>query len=268
MLIAQISDLHVGPPGGEMDRRFDTAAHAERAAAHVNRLDPAPDVVLVTGDLVEDGTAEEYRRLRGFLDRLSAPYFLIPGNHDDRDNLRRAFADHGYLQGDGAFLHYVIEDYPLRLIGLDTLLPGKARGELCPARLAWLEARLGEAPGRPTLVFMHHPPFRTGLAHMDRSRLADAERLGEIVARHAACIEGIVCGHVHRPIQRRWHGTVVSTAPSTAHQIALDLRDGEPLSVVMEPPACHLHVWFPDDGLVSHLSYIDPGAKPEPRYGD
>ena len=91
------------------------------------------------------------------------PVYLIPGNHDEREALADAFSDHDYLPRDREFLHYVLEQYPVRLIGLDTLVPGKGSGLMCEERLTWLAARLEVAPARPTVVFMHHPPFVTGI---------------------------------------------------------------------------------------------------------
>ena len=268
MIVGQISDLHVAPPGSKADLRFRAAEHMSRAVEHMRGLARQPDLWLATGDLVEKGTAEEYALLRDLLAPVDRPIYVIPGNHDDRETLRAAFADWGYLPAcEGAFLQYTVEDHALRLIALDTLLPGKSRGELCDERLAWLDARLAEAPERPTLIFMHHPPFRTGLWHMDKQRVTTADRLGEVVARHNQIVQ-IVCGHLHRPIQHLWHGVPVSVCPSTAHQIALDLRDGERLAVIAEPPACQLHVWFEDEGLVSHTSYIGTGAEPEYMYAD
>src|SRR5260370_12491037 len=88
------------------------------------------------------------------------PVYVIPGNHDSREGLSRAFADRGYLPTSGGFLHYTVEEWPVRLIGLDTQVPGQPGGRLCAERLARLHARLREAPARPTLGFMHHPPVR------------------------------------------------------------------------------------------------------------
>jgi len=99
------------------DRYFRTPEHLERAVAHLNRLAPRPDVALATGDLVERGEPEEYARLRAILDRLAMPLYVIPGNHDSREGLARAFADRGYLPTDGGFLHYTVEEWPVRLIG-------------------------------------------------------------------------------------------------------------------------------------------------------
>ena len=256
MLIAQITDTHISTPGSVNDRYFRTPEHLERAVAHLNRLAPRPDVVLATGDLVERGEPEEYARLRAILDRLAMPLYVIPGNHDSRKGLARAFADRGYLPTDGGFLHYTVEEWPVRLIGLDTQVPGQPGGRLCAERLAWLDARLGEAAARPTVVFMHHPPFVTGLQAMDAMGLEGKEELATVIRRHPQ-VERLVCGHVHRPMTRRFAGTVATTCPATAHQIALELPPTEQLSVVMEPPACMLHLWLgAEAGLVSHVSVI------------
>ncbi len=263
MLLAQISDLHVTAKGRLLLGRIDTPAFLARAVAHLNALDPRPDFVIVTGDLVDCGSVAEYEHLRDLLAGLRLPFALLVGNHDDRANLRRVFSAHGYLPPAGEFLHYVIDDLPLRLIALDAQVPGEAGGTLSRARLDWLSQRLEEEPGRPTLIAMHHPPFLTGLTGMDAINCANSEALGAILARHPQ-VERIVCGHVHRPTVWRWHGTVVTIAPATGHQVALDLQAGSPTSWILEPPACHLHYWRPGAGLVTHLSYIGDYGPPTP----
>jgi Icc protein len=174
------------------------------------------------------------------------------------------FADQPYLPREG-FLHFVVEGWPVRLIGLDTLVPGSGSGLLCEERLGWLAARLDEARDRPTVIFMHHPPFATGIVHMDALGLAGAEGLAAIVARHPQ-VERVLCGHLHRPIQVRWAGTLASTAPSTAHQVVLDLAKDAAATFAMEPPACQLHVWRAGTGLISHTSYIGHFDGPYPFF--
>jgi Icc protein len=255
MIIAQITDTHIRPEGVLAYGRVDTAPYLSRAVQHLLGLKPRPDVVLATGDLVDAGSIEEYRRLKALLAPLPMPVYLIPGNHDNRDSLTAVFEDHPYLPRGGAFVQYVVDDYPVRLVALDTLVPGQVGGLLCGERLGWLAARLGEARDRPTVIFMHHPPFVTGIGPMDRHGLANAGEFAAVIGRHPQ-VERVVCGHLHRPIQARVGGTLASTAPSTAHQVALDLADVHPLAFVMEPPACQLHVWRADTGLVTHTSYI------------
>src|SRR6186713_1163048 len=111
MLIAQLFDTHLRLEGQLLCDRIDTAAYLERAVAHVLKLDPRPDVVLMTGDLVEAGKPEEYARLRRLIAPLPMPVYLIPGNHDAREPLRAAFADEGYFPATG-FLQYTVEDLP------------------------------------------------------------------------------------------------------------------------------------------------------------
>ncbi|UYN96901.1 MAG: phosphodiesterase [Enhydrobacter sp.] len=262
MLIAQISDMHVTAPGELLYRRIDTAGYLERAVAHVEALDPRPDLVLATGDLVDRGTVAEYELLRRLLSPLSMPVYLIPGNHDRRTTLREVFADHAYLPRSG-FLHYAIDAGDLRLIALDTLVEGKPHGELCEERLGWLANRLAESD-KPTLLFMHHPPFDVGISAFDGAKLnVGGERLAELVRGHPN-VERLLCGHVHRPIQMRWAGSLASIAPSTAHQAALDLHEGAPLAMAMEPPGLALHLWRPGTGLVTHVSYVGDFGGPKP----
>jgi len=151
----------------------------------------------------------------------------------------------------------------LRLIGLDTIVPGQAGGEMCARRLAWLAARLGEAPDRPTVLFMHHPPFVTGIEHMDAMRLADEESFAAVVRRHPQVVR-VLCGHVHRAIQAPFAGTTASIAPSTAHQVALDLRPQGPSAFMLEPPGFQLHIYDERVGLITHTAPIGAFDGPYP----
>ncbi len=258
MLVAQITDTHIARPGTLVYGAVDTASALERAVAMLCRLRPVPDVTVVTGDLVDAGEPVEYAHLRNLLAPLGMPVFVIPGNHDVRGPLRAAFSAEGYLPRDG-FLNYVIEDYPLRIVALDTLVPGETGGALCKDRLGWVDKTLAAAPDRPTLILMHHPPFMTGIVPMDRMGLAGSADFAAIIRRHPQ-VERICCGHVHRAIDRRFAGTVAGTAPSTAHQATLDLRPEEPLSFVFEPPGYQLHLWAEDTGLVTHTAVIGEWA--------
>ena len=254
MLLAQITDLHVALPGTLLDSRYRTSEHLQRAVAHLMALDPAPDAVVITGDLVDAGSATEYERLVELLAPLTAPVYVVPGNHDEREAMRAAFGPRGYFPAEG-FLCYAVDLGDLRLVALDTNVPGSPCGELCPARLAWLDACLAGAPDRPTIVVLHHPPFATGIEQMDGMGLVGADGLADVIGKHGQ-VERILCGHIHRSIVRRFAGTIASTCPSTAHQVELDLRERGRLAVLEEPPACALHRWSDETGLVSHLSFI------------
>jgi len=265
MLIAQVTDPHIKAEGRLAYRRVDTAANLARCVNHLTGLDEAPDVVLMTGDLTDFGREEEYRLLRRLLAPLTMPVHVIPGNHDERSNFRRAFSDHSYLPAEGD-LHYALEDYPLRMIGLDTTIPGRPEGEMNAERLAWLDQRLAERPGVPTVLFMHHPPILTGIRHMDVQNCANADALAELLGRHPQVFQ-ILCGHVHRSIHRQWAGVTVSIAPSASHYVALDLSEESPREFYLEPPTVHLHQWA-DGALTTHLSFIGEFDGPYPFYDE
>jgi 3',5'-cyclic-AMP phosphodiesterase len=256
MIIAQISDTHIKRKGRLLHHMIDTARYLKRAVKRLNALEPRPDVVVATGDLVESGKAKEYKRLRQLLGDLEIPLFVIPGNHDDRTNFRDAFADHTYLPKNGPYLQYVIEQYPVRLIGVDSTADDISGGEIDELRLRWLETRLSEQPARPTIVFMHHPPFKTGIKPVDALGFRGVDHFAALIRRHPQVVR-ILSGHIHRPLQVPWAGTYASTAPSTAHQIVLDVRERQPLGFVLEPPGFALHVWESQTGLVSYACLID-----------
>jgi 3',5'-cyclic AMP phosphodiesterase CpdA len=255
MLIAQISDLHFLPKGMLGFGRIDVAGCLERAIDHLNALQPRPDAVLITGDLTNGSGANVWAELLGMLARLPAPIYPLPGNHDDREQMRAACAHLGLFGGDGP-LCYVVDLGPLRLIGLDSLISGESPGLLGPEQLAWLDARLAEAPTTPALVALHHPPFRTGIDHMDAMMLLDGAALAEVIGRHPQ-VERVLCGHVHRMVQCRFAGTVGLITPGVVHAVQLTLT-GEPGRWVMEPPGMLLHEWRDGRGLVSHLDFIGP----------
>ena len=262
-LVAQITDMHIRPSGKKAYGVVDTEAMLRAAVSSLLAESRLPNLVIASGDLTDCGLVEEYELLRDILQPLPMPVYLIPGNHDQRENLRLVFGGNGYLPMNGEFLHYTVEDQPLRLIALDTVVPGKGHGEMDAARLSWLEARLGEQPDRPTFIFMHHPPFPTGLQHMDSINCRNSLAMAELVRRYPN-IERVACGHHHRSIQIRWAGTIGSVAPSVAHQVLLDLQPHEDALFKMEPPGYHLHLWQPESGVITHTSFIGQFAGPYP----
>jgi 3',5'-cyclic AMP phosphodiesterase CpdA len=250
-LCAHISDLHVVAPGALAGGAVDTRPYLTAAVDQLNRLDPRPDVVLATGDLVDAGGVDQYAQLAAALAPLETPIRLLPGNHDDRGRLRAAFPEHTYL-GTGPTIDFTVAG-PVRLLALDSLVPGAPGGHLVRRQLDWLDRELSAMPDRPAIVAVHHPPFATGIVHMDRMALDDlsSAQLAEVVARHPH-VERVVCGHVHRTISRRFAGTVAATVPSVAHAVTLDLRPGGPAAWQLEPPAITLYLWRPELGLVAH----------------
>ncbi len=264
MLIAHITDLHIRPRGKPAYRVSETNALSERALDAIAALRPCPDLLVITGDLTDCGLAEEYALLREMLARLAMPVLMVPGNHDRRAELVAGLQLDPRTVHESGFVQFVADLPAMRLIGLDTLVPGQSAGGLCEARLAFLDKALEEANGKPVAIFMHHPPFTCGIAHMDSIRLLDgADAFAGIVARHPN-IERILCGHHHRPIVTRFAGTIAQIAPSVTHQVTLDLSDDGPATFHMEPAAYLLHSFRDGAGFVSHQAYVErfPGPFP------
>lgn len=262
MIIAQISDLHVRPRGQLAYGVSETNLFAEHAIHALLRLDPRPDCVLVTGDLTDCGLEEEYAIVADLLSRLPFPAYAVPGNHDRREPFRQAFAQSGYLPDAGP-LNFAVWCGPVRIIGLDSLVAGASHGALGSETIGFLEETLARSPDAPTLIMLHHPPFNTGIAHMDATRLFEgAEELKRIVAAHCQ-VRRILCGHVHRSIQQMFGGTLCQIAPSVGHQVTLDLRPDGPSSFVLEAPEFLLHQFDRGD-VVTHTAKVDRAPGPFP----
>jgi 3',5'-cyclic AMP phosphodiesterase CpdA len=259
-IVVQITDTHIREAGRLAYNRVDTSLGLQATVESVLALRQAPDAVVVTGDLVDFGRPAEYARLERLLAPLTMPVYLMPGNHDDRDQLRAAFPEHAWLASsvrttDGApAIQYAVRIGPLHLLTLDTVTHGQSHGELCDARLDWLEAALAARAGEPVIVAMHHPPFTTLIGHMDKIGLTTGiERLRRIVAGHPN-VERILCGHLHRSIDVRFGGTIASTCPGPAHQVTLDIDADAASTFTMEPPGFRVMAWTAATGLVTHLA--------------
>lgn len=235
MLIAQISDTHI------LARSSDSAAVQQRAdwltscIADINRRQP--DAVIFTGDTVQTGQDQEYAFLRELLTPLEAPLYLVPGNRDDNSALRRAFPQHTYLPQESQFLHYEVEQHSLRLVAIDSTKAGERKGYFCAQRQQRLDAVLREQADRPTVLFIHHPPFDVEDHYVGGYRHAEeATALTELVQRSPQ-VKALICGHVHCSVDRDWAGTRAFAMPS----VAVDLRKGVDEREAMHRPIYRLH---------------------------
>ncbi len=261
MLIAQITDPHVLAEGLLFKDRIDTAAWLARAVEALNAFRPAIDAVLLTGDCVDAGDPAQYANLARVLARLRAPLFAVPGNHDSRAPFLACFPDMARRKGTFAFVQYAVDEFPVRLVGLDTLDEGNPGGVLCATRLNWLDRALVEAPAKPTLVFLHHPPFVTGLPDMDSQGLAAPGALAAVLARHPQ-VGRIAAGHLHRAIDAPVAHAIAATAPATAHQVGLALAGGAPFGFTLEQPGFRLFQWTAAAGWRSHIATHAPFEGP------
>ncbi len=234
MIIAQISDTHIALGAADADRR---ASDLERTLADINTLDPAPDVIIHTGDVVHGGRREDYAAAASLLATARAPVYVAPGNRDDRENLRHSLSRWVPTSGPG-FLDYAVEDFPVRLVAFDTTTSASNKGDFSPERARGLTALIEAESQRPTAVFMHHPPFTVTVgpdplnfvtAEAMASLQATLERSGRVVA--------VFCGHVHRSTWGRIGNIPVMVAPCTA----TTLRKGDFPPQMQGRPIYHLH---------------------------
>ena len=254
MLLCQVSDPHVVPKGTLAYGRVDTGRMLQRCVDKILALPRLPDAVVATGDLTDDGTVEEYERLAELLGPLPMPIYLVVGNHDDPRALQSVFSNHAHLIGENGFVQYAVDDFDVRLVVLDTTVPGEPGGQLCAQRLQWLDRTLAESD-RPTIIAQHHPPFVTGISIMDQMGLADPEAEAAVVARHSH-VQCVISGHFHRTIQACFAGTVASVCPSTAHQLTLNLKPGADIQFALEPAGFQLHLWNGTQ-VVTHTTPVD-----------
>lgn len=252
MLIAQLTDLHVTTPDRRSLGGADPIRRAQAAARWLRALDTPPDLVLLTGDNVQQGDAAEYAELIQVFAGSPFEIRALPGNHDARAPFRAAAAGLGWVPADGEFLHQALERDGLHILLLDSLDPGRVGGRLCDARLEWLAARLAERRGEPVFLALHHPPFDSGIVDLDAHDLKGRERLTELAAAHGSVV-GLVCGHLHRPVLRAWAGAGALAVPSAGRQFALSLRPDAAPGWSDEPAAAALHWWSSGGGLVSHI---------------
>lgn len=257
-----LTDLHVTPEGAlplyglDPGQRLAKAV-ADMAARHGAGA-PAPAAfAVVTGDLTHHGEPAAYERLGAILDRLPFPVHLMLGNHDDRAAFTAAFP--GTPRDANGFIQQALPTPAGLFIMLDTNEPATHAGRLCAARLEWLAAQMMASEG-DVLLFLHHPPFRVGIAQMDEIPLLDADALWQVLAPYAGRIRHMFHGHLHRPLNGSWRGIPFSSLRGTAHQVALDLSERETVPGSHEPPAYAL-VRVAEGGVVIHThDFLDETA--------
>jgi 3',5'-cyclic AMP phosphodiesterase CpdA len=254
MIIAQISDTHIAldtPDAGQRTRDF------ERTVADINALDPAPDVIVHTGDIVHNGRQDEYAQAVAILAKARAPVYVLAGNRDDRTNLRAAFSPFGYLAPDSGFIDYAIEDYPVRLIAVDTLSSASNKGDFCAERSERLIKLIDAETTKPIGVFAHHPPFEVPVGP-DPLNFETPEMVARLrkALQHSGRVAAVFSGHVHRGTSGHVGNIPATVMPS----IATTLRKGEYPPHMKTRPVYHIHRFDPVWGFVAETRMI--GAAP------
>ncbi|WP_175407872.1 phosphodiesterase [Streptomyces sp. TRM64462] len=247
-VLAHISDLHVD--GGENSLR-----RVERTVAHLMGLRSGVDAVVVTGDVADHGTAEEYRLVREALAPLHDryPVLLCPGNHDVRGEFRAAF--HGE-RGDGP-VDTVHDIGGVRVLMCDSSIPGRPEGLLEPETLRRLDDALADAPRTPAFVALHHPPLALGIPFVDRIALRAPQELAAVLRRHPQ-VAAVLCGHAHTAAATSFAGVPLRCAPAVAPTALLPWeRDPDgPWSSAEAPPAIMFHLHADGEPLTTHVRTV------------
>lgn len=253
VLIAQISDLHITAPGTLCYGRVDTAAALKQTIGTLNRMAPRPALVVITGDIANSGLPREYTHAKALLGALEIPYALIPGNHDRRAPFSGAFTG----GAPPAPLNASRSVGALDILLINSTVPGASHGALAPETLSWLAHELGSSASRPALLFLHHPPFDSGIDYMDAIKLREPDALAALLRRHPRALL-LAAGHVHRAAQSTFAGVSATICPAGPQACALDFAAGAPQVFMQEPPAFHLHAWFEGDGFGQVVTHLVP----------
>lgn len=257
MRILQISDFHLRGDGKLSFQVVDTASFLKSTKAHLEHVfaldGQKPDMIVVTGDIADSGDEKAYLMVYEALSSFNVPVYAVPGNHDRRDRMVRILKGWTIPNPQTApFLCYAVQTVEARLLFLDTLNPGSHAGHMREAELAWLDNELQSNKNVPTLIFMHHPPFITGLPAMDEP-FENREEMRTVLMK--APWARLCCGHMHRPIFTVWAGVPCVTAPAASMQIELDFTPEGGDTFRMETPGYLLHD-FEDGVFNTHVCQI------------
>lgn len=261
--VIQISDPHIVVPPEKVSGRIESLPLLQRVIARIKQVLPKVgpvDALLVTGDITERGDRGSYQAFLDTVGELGLPVYAIPGNHDGREAMRSAFADHAYIPQSGR-LNWCVDVNGVRMIGLDTLVEGQGGGVVDEVTLRFLETHLEAAGVSPVLLALHHPPFSCGIKFMDSIGLAGTKSLAQLLENSAADIQ-VVCGHVHTAIIAKVGGVVAMSAPSTCSTFDVNFRADAPVGFTTQPGGFVLHSW--NDGFRSMQIGAEFGSGPHP----
>ncbi|WP_353814312.1 phosphodiesterase [Agromyces sp. SYSU T00266] len=220
-VIAHLSDTHLLEGGARLGGRADTVTQLEHASEQIARMAGGLDAILVSGDIADLGEEDAYHRVRAALDPVAAAtgarVIWVMGNHDERAPFRRVLLDDD--SGDESPVNQVIDLDGLRIVAVDSSVPGYHHGILEAETLDWLDAVLAEPAPNGTIVALHHAPIATPLALMDVLELRRQDEFAEVLRDRD--VRAILGGHLHYPTQGTFAGIPVSVAGSLAYTMDL-----------------------------------------------
>lgn len=234
MKLIHLTDIHLTRSGKPV-HGLPPETRLQQAIGSINRLHGDADLCVITGDLTDRGEIGAYETLRQALDRLTVPYRLLIGNHDDRDHFREVFAD--VATDESGYIQSAESTEAGRFLYLDTMQVGTHAGHYGPDRQAWLGSELDAAGDQPVFLFMHHHPAPVHLPSLDSIGLVDGPAFHEILTEYRDRIRHIFHGHCHLPLSGSVCGVPISGMRSALHQTWPDFADTRTSYFAPLPPA-------------------------------
>ena len=260
-IIAHWSDIHLNSKNSFYSNTINVEKKLREAVNHLNKTTPLPNVLIITGDLVDYPTLDEYKLFRLIMDDLVIPYYVIPGNHDNRGMIYDIFQDLGYFDNENTCINYAIDDFPVKLIGFDTVSDsvetdrhGGYEAEVSDFKISWLKSELNKNKTKPTIVFMHHQPKFTRIGSLKNEVFLGVNKLERVIQDNKQ-IEAILCGHLHRHIQFQW-GATVQVAPSLSVGRTLTLDNNMKKEYISEPTGSLIYLYSSELGLICHTDFF------------
>jgi 3',5'-cyclic AMP phosphodiesterase CpdA len=242
MFIVHLSDLHFSANGGLAEENLDKLVH------DIKKIERKPDLILVSGDLVHQERSDYYEKVFSYLDKIGVPYFVVPGNHDNSielmDYMKKNVPEHPKSEIKNHF-HYVCDDFPLRIIAMDSYKKNCHNGSISKEGIEWLKEKLED--GKPSVILLHHYPDYTGMPSFDNLEENWFENIQSVIADNKDKIKLIASGHLHLNYNSQINGVNVVSAPS--------------LNVAMELNFNSLEHIPDKDGRVGYLIHIWDGEK-------
>ena len=261
-IIVHWSDVHLSSGNIFYSKIINVKKKLIEAVDRLNKTLPLPNILIVTGDLLDYPNLEDYKLLRSILNRLIIPYYVIPGNHDNKNMLHDTFKDLGYFSDSSNHINYTIDIFPIKFIAFDTVsdsnnidIHGGYEPEVTDSKISWLKAELEKDKTKPTIIFMHHQPKYTRIGEFNNEIFLGVKKLEKVVKDNKQ-VEGVLCGHLHRHIQFQWGGTIVQVAPSLSIARTLTLDNKMKKEYIDEPTGSLVYLFSNELGLICHTDFF------------
>jgi len=238
MFILHLSDLHFSANGNNAAKNLD------KLIQHINEKEFKPDLILVSGDLVHGERSDCYDKVFSYLDKIGFPYFVVPGNHDNSIELMNYVHNnipaHPKSESEKHF-QYICDDFPLRIIGMDSYRRNFHNGSISKEGIEWLKEKLEE--GKPSIVVLHHYPDYTGMPSFDSLEENWFEDIQTVISDNKDCVKLVASGHLHLNYNSQISGISIVSAPSMNIAMELNFKSKEHIADENGKVGYLIHMW-------------------------